>query len=214
MPDQELSLTPGEELANSVTHGIGALLGVAALVVLTVLAAVRGSGWHVVACAIYGATLLSLYLCSTIYHALTNQRAKRVFRVLDHSAIYLLIAGTYTPFTLITLRGVWGWWLFGVVWGLALAGIVFKCFLTGRLQALSTAVYIGMGWLAVIAIRPLLQALPWSGILWLLAGGLFYTSGVLFFCSRRRYAHSVWHVFVVAGSACHFLAVYWYVLPR
>jgi hemolysin III len=142
---------------------------------------------------------------------LTHSRAKRVFRILDHSSIYLLIAGTYTPFALVTLRGAWGWTLFGVVWGLAAAGIVFQCFLVGRLPVLSTAVYVGMGWLAVVAARPLMRALEWSGIWWLVGGGVLYTMGVWFFASRRKYAHAVWHAFVVAGSACHVWAVWRYV---
>lgn len=204
----------GEEIANSATHGVGAALSVAGLVVLVVIAALRGTALQVLACAVYGATLVLLYLSSTLYHALTNGRAKRVFRILDHASIYLLIAGTYTPFTLVALRGAWGWSLFGVVWALAVAGVVLKCFFTGRFHALSTTVYVLMGWLAVVAIRPLLGAIPWSGFLWLLAGGLLYTLGVVFFASRRRYAHAVWHLFVLAGSACHFLAVYRYILSR
>jgi hemolysin III len=137
-----------------------------------------------------------------------------VFRILDHSSIYLLIAGTYTPFTLVVLRGAWGWVLLRLVWTLAVAGIVFKCFSTGRLQALSTAIYVLMGWIAVAAIRPLLRALPWPGFLWLLAGGVLYTGGVVFFVWRRKYSHAIWHLAVLAGSACHFLAVYRYVLSR
>lgn len=198
----------GEEIANSITHGVGAALSVAGLVVMVVVAALRGTSSHVVACAVYGASLVLLYLCSTLYHALTNGRAKRLFRILDHSSIYVLIAGTYTPFTLVTLRGAWGWALFGVVWTLAVMGIVFKCFFTGRLHILSTAVYILMGWIAVVATRPLLQTLPWQGFLWLLAGGLFYTAGVAFFAWRRKYSHTIWHLFVLAGSVCHFFAVY------
>ena len=204
----------GEEIANSITHGVGALLSVAGLTVLVILAAMRGTALHVVTCAVYGVSLVLLYLSSTLYHALTNRRAKYVFRVLDHASIYVLIAGTYTPFTLVTLRGAWGWGLFGAVWTLGVAGIVFKCFATGRLHGLSTFVYIVMGWIAVVAVRPLLQALPWAGFLWLLAGGLFYTLGVVFFALRKRYAHMIWHLFVLAGSLCHFLAVYRYVLPR
>ncbi|HUS18080.1 MAG TPA: hemolysin III family protein [Terriglobales bacterium] len=155
-----------------------------------------------------------LYLSSTLYHALPGARAKRVFRILDHSAIYLLIAGTYTPFTLVILRGVWGWSLFGVVWTLAMGGIIFKGFFTGRLETLSNAVYVGMGWVALVAIRPLLSAMPWEGALWLLAGGIAYTSGLVFYGSKRRYAHAVWHLFVLAGSSLHFFVVYRYVLPH
>jgi hemolysin III len=208
------NMTRDEEIANSITHGVGAALGVVGLVVLVTLAASRGAGLLVLACTVYGLSLVLLYVCSTIYHALENGRAKRLFRILDHASIYLLIAGTYTPFTLVTLKGIWGWSLLVVVWTFALAGIVFKCFFTGKFEALSTALYIVMGWNAVIAIQPLVRALPWSGFLWVLAGGLLYTLGVAFFASRRKYAHTIWHLFVLAGSACHFLAVYRYVLPR
>jgi len=199
----------GEEIASSITHGIGAVLSLAALIAM-ILAA--GSASRIAAVTVYGITLLLLYSCSTLYHALTNHAAKRVFRVLDHSAIYLLIAGTYTPFTLITLRGSWGWALFAIIWSMALSGIVFKIFFTGRYQFLSTAIYVAMGWLAVVAIRPLLHALPWSGFLWMLAGGLSYTLGVIFYAWKARYAHPIWHLFVLAGSACHFYAVFRYVL--
>jgi hemolysin III len=137
-----------------------------------------------------------------------------VFQILDHSSIYVLIAGTYTPFTLVTLRGGWGWSLFGLVWTVAVLGIIFKCFFTGRLHVLSTTVYVLMGWIALVAIRPLLRVLPWHGFLWLLAGGLLYTAGVAFFALRRKYSHSIWHLMVLADSFCHFLAVYWYVLSR
>lgn len=206
-------MTRGEEIANSITHGVGAVLGIAGLVALIIGAALRGNAWHIVTCSIYGATLVLLYVASTLYHALPEGRAKHVFMILDHSAIYLLIAGTYTPLTLVTLGGGWGWALFGFVWGLAALGIVFKSLFIGRLAILSTIVYILMGWCAMIAIRPLLQVMPWNAFLWLLAGGLAYTLGVIFFASKYRYAHTIWHLFVLAGSACHFVAVYKYVLP-
>lgn len=209
-PDARLTL--GEEIANSITHGIGAALSVAGLIVMMVIAAMNGSAWQIVACAVYGASLILLYFCSTLYHALTNPRAKRVFMILDHAAIYVLIAGTYTPFTLVTLRGPWGWTLFGIIWTLAISGIVFKCFFIHRLRTLSTAVYVLMGWCIVVAIRPLLAALPWHGFLWLLAGGLSYTTGVVFYAWKRRYAHAVWHLFVIGGSVCHYYAVYRYIL--
>jgi hemolysin III len=204
----------GEEIANSVTHGVAAACSVAALAILVVSAAMRGDAWHVVSCAIFGVTLILLYLASTLYHALPVGKAKLVFRILDHASIYLLIAGTYTPFTLVTLRGAWGWSLFGVVWTLAVAGVVFQSLLIGRLPALSTSVYVLMGWAVVIAFRPLLHALPWGGVLWLAAGGLSYTLGVFFFVSKSKFAHMVWHLFVIAGSACHFFAVFFYVIPR
>jgi len=197
-----------EEIANSITHGIGAVLSVAGLAAMVVIAARRGTAWEITACAVYGASLVLLYLCSTLYHALAHPGAKRVFRILDHASIYLLIAGTYTPFTLVTLRGGWGWSLFGVVWGLAVAGIVFKCFLTGRWQVLSTGVYVAMGWMALIAIRPLIHAMTFQGLAWLVAGGVLYTAGVAFFAWNRKYAHAIWHLFVLGGSVCHFVAVW------
>ncbi len=208
--------TKGEEIVNSITHGLGALLSLIGLAALIMVAARRSGplGPEMVACVVYGFSLLLLYVCSTLYHAISHRGAKRVMRVLDHCAIYLLIAGTYTPFTLLTLRGPWGQWLFAIIWLLAAAGLIFKCFLTGRLQIFSTVTYILMGWVGIIALRPLLAALPWHAVVWILAGGLFYTGGVAFFAGKWRYAHSVWHVFVMAGSICHFVAVYAYVLPR
>jgi len=204
----------GEIIANSVTHGVGAVLSIAGMAVLLALAATRGDAWHVVSCAIYGASLVLLYTFSTLYHALPGERVKRVFRVFDHSSIYLLIAGTYTPFTLVTLRGAWGWALFGIVWGLAIAGIVFKCFWVDRFAVLSTLLYVLMGWIVIVAVKPLLSVMSWNAFLWLLAGGIAYTAGVLFFASRKAYAHAVWHVFVLAGSVCHYFAVLFHVLPR
>jgi len=204
--------TLGEEIANSITHGIGAALSIAGLVALVAVAALRRPAWQIAACAIYGASLVLLYTSSTIYHALANNRAKRVFKILDHSSIYLLIAGTYTPFTLITLRGPWGWTLFAVVWGLCVCGVVFKSLWIGRLKVASTVVYLLMGWCMVVAIRPLLAALPWTGFMWMLAGGLCYTAGVAFYANSRRFAHSIWHLFVMAGSVCHYWAVFHYVL--
>lgn len=205
-------MTKTEEIANSVTHGLGALLGIAALVLTVVSAALHGTATQVVASSVYGSSLVVLYAASCVYHGLAQGRAKRVFRIVDHCAIYVLIAGTYTPFTLVTLSGAWGWWLFGAVWTLAAAGIAFQCLFVGRMVALSTAVYILMGWLAVVAAAPLLRALPRAGLVWLVAGGLFYSGGVAFFASQRKYAHTVWHLFVLAGSACHFAAVYGYVV--
>jgi hemolysin III len=203
----------GEEIANSVTHGVGLLLAVAGLVVLVTLAAVRGTAWHVVGCSIYGSTLVLLYAASTLYHSIPNARAKRVFRVIDHSAIFLLIAGTYTPFTLINLRGPWGWSLFGVVWGLALFGILFQ---TGKLRhpVLSVVLYVLMGWTVVIATRPLLHAIAPGGLALLVAGGLAYTLGITFYAWKRLpYGHSVWHGFVLLGSAFHFFAILFFVVP-
>lgn len=199
----------GPEIANSITHGAGLLASIAALPVLVVAAAQRGDPWQVVGGALFGTTLILLYLASTLYHAVSGERIKRVMRVVDHSAIYLLIAGTYTPFTLGTLRGPWGWTLLGIIWGLALLGVVAKWTVGFRYPRLSTALYVAMGWLVVIAVQPLAQQLAPGGLAWLAAGGLCYTGGVAFFVTdhRLRYGHAIWHLFVVAGSACHFVAV-------
>ena len=214
MPGTDHSEGFAAELANSVTHGLGAVLSVLALVLLVVLAALHGTARHVVGSAIFGATLVLLYTMSTLYHALRNPRAKRVFKILDHSAIYLLIAGTYTPFCLATLRGGWGWSLFGVVWGLAAAGVAFKTVFTGRFELLSTAVYLAMGWMVMVAAVPLWRALPAPGMAWLLAGGACYTAGVGFYAWRRlRFHHAVWHLFVLGGSLCHVVAVLGSVIP-
>jgi hemolysin III len=208
---QRLSL---EELANTITHGIGLVLSIAGFAVLLVLAILKGTAWHIVACSIYGATLICLYAASTVYHAVISPRLKRALRVLDHSAIYLLIAGTYTPFLLLNLRGAWGWSLLVVVWGLALAGIVSKFWFVGRFPFLSTAVYIAMGWLVIIAAKPVLAHVPSVTLLWLLAGGLSYSAGVVFYAWKGLpYNHAVWHVFVLIGSTCHYFAVLRSVLP-
>jgi hemolysin III len=203
-----------EEIANAITHGIGLLLSIAGFVVLLVLSALRGTAWHIVACSIYGATLICLYAASTLYHAVISRRVKRALRIFDHSAIYLLIAGTYTPFLLVSLRGPWGWSLFGVIWGLALAGVLFKFWFVERFAILSTAVYIAMGWLVVIAAKPVITHLRLTAIIWLLAGGLAYTGGVIFFAAKRiPYSHAIWHLFVLAGSICHYFAVLSTVIP-
>ena len=198
----------GEEIANSVSHGVGLLAAVVAVPFLLVAAIERGEAAGIVGASIFATTMVLLYLTSTLYHALPANRAKRVFRVLDHAAIYLLIAGTYTPFTLGVLRGAWGWTLFGLVWGLALAGVVVKA--VGGVQYLrfSTGLYLVMGWLILIAAKPLWLRLPPWGLFWLFAGGIAYTAGVAFYrADRIRYAHFVWHLFVLAGTACHFIAV-------
>lgn len=208
----ERSQTFGEEIANAVSHGLALVASIAAMPMLVISAARTGSAAAVVGASIFGATLLMLYLASMLYHVLPAGRAKRVFVILDHCAIFLLIAGTYTPFTLGVLNGAWGWSLFGVVWGLALTGILLKSLFGTRCQNLSVALYLGMGWLVVVAVKPMLSAVPVPGLLWLLAGGLSYTFGVVFFHfdHRVRYAHFVWHLFVVTGSVCHFVAVFWY----
>lgn len=201
----------GDEIANSVSHGVGLLAAVAVTPVLVVAAVQRGDPVNIVGASIFGATMVLVYLTSTLYHALPVNRAKRVFRVLDHGAIFLLIAGTYTPFTLGALRGTWGWTLFGLVWGLALAGVVLKAVGGIRYPRVSTCLYLAMGWLVLIAVKPLWLNVATSGLLWLLAGGIAYTAGVAFYASKRiRHNHFVWHLFVIAGTACHFVAVLWY----
>jgi hemolysin III len=197
-----------EEAVNAVTHGVGAAAGAIALAVLVVLAARGGDARDIVSVSIFGATLVLLYLASTLYHAARDPRTRARLKVLDHAAIYLLIAGSYTPFALGALRGGWGWSLFGVIWGLAVAGIMFKLYFTGRFRLASTLIYIGMGWLGLVAAVPLIASLSAMTLFWLVAGGLAYTAGTPFYqAGRFRYAHSVWHVFVLAGSACHVVAV-------
>jgi hemolysin III len=203
-----------EELANGITHGIGLALSVVGLVALVALSIMRGNAWHIAGCTTFGVTLVLLYAASTLYHSFRTPRLKRILKILDHTAIYLLIAGTYTPFTLVNLRGFWGWILFALVWSLCVFGIVWKAFHAERFAIVSTLLYIAMGWLVLIAVKPLLAAVPLSGIVWLLAGGLFYTVGVLFYALKRvPYNHAIWHVFVMAGSICHYFAVMFYVLP-
>jgi hemolysin III len=208
----------GEEVANAITHGLGAALSIAALAILATLAGKRGDIWHVVSLCIYGATMVFLYSASSLYHSVPAPRAKNIFRILDHSSIFLLIAGTYTPVTLVLMRGPWGWALFSVVWAMAIGGIVVKAFLWNKAKMfgyLGVSLYIAMGWLVIIAVKPMLEMLPLGMIAWLLAGGLFYTLGVPFYMWKRLpYHHAVWHLFVLGGSACHFLAILWYVLPR
>lgn len=206
MPRQEYST--GEEVAHSITHGVGAALAVAGLVVLVVLAAMRADAWRIVSFSIYGATLFLLYLASTLYHAFPWPGVKRIFKILDHTSIYLLIAGTYTPICLVAMRGPWGWTLFGLIWAMAIGGIVFKIFLIGKAKILSVVFYIAMGWLVVIAIKPMWAMLPKAAIVWIFAGGAFYTLGVVFYAMKgMRYHHAVWHGFVLGGSVCHFFAM-------
>jgi hemolysin III len=203
-----------EEIAHAITHGLGLLLSIAGLVVLIVFAALRGNAWHVVSVSVYGSTLVLLYSASTFYHALPAPRVKRVFRTLDHAAIYLLIAGTYTPFMLVNLRGGWGWALFGVVWGLALLGVTLEAVAGQRVRVLSVVLYLGLGWLVAIAVRPLMQSVESGGLVLLVAGGLAYSAGVIFYGWKRLpYHHAVWHLFVMAGSLLHFFAVLFYVIP-
>ncbi len=204
----------GEEIANAATHGVGAALSIAGLTVLVVLASLHGTAVHIASVAIYGSTLVLLYLASTIYHAIQHSGAKAVLNVLDHAAIFLLIAGTYTPFTLISMGGVVGWTLFVTVWTLAVAGVLFKVFHRSHSDRVSVPIYLAMGWLIIIAAGELLGAVGVGGAIWLLVGGLFYSLGVIFFIwERLPYNHMVWHLFVMAGSACHYTAVTVYVLP-
>jgi hemolysin III len=210
----ELSTRIREEIANSVTHGIGLALSLVGLAVLVALAVLRGGALHVVSCTVYGVTLVAMYAASTLYHSARSPRAKRALKVLDHCCIYLLIAGTYTPFMLVTLRGGWGWTLFGLVWGLSAFGVVFKVFMGHRFRLASTLTYLAMGWLVVVAIEPLVALTPGGAILWLVAGGLAYTAGTVFYMWRRLpYNHAIWHLFVLGGSVCHYFAVVLYVVP-
>ncbi len=203
-----------DELVNALTHGIGVGLAIAGLVLLVVYGAVNGTAVHVVSGSIFGGTMVLLYLASTLYHSFPWPETKRIFKIIDHSSIYLLIAGTYTPFTLVTLDGAWGWTLFGIIWGLALAGVIFKTMFTGRFPRLSSLIYLGMGWLIVIAIKPLYDALSFWGLFWLFAGGLSYTFGVIFYSWKSLpFSHGIWHLFVLGGTICHFFAVFWHVIP-
>lgn len=197
-----------EEIANAISHGLGAVAALTAGAVLITLVALHGDGWQLAGAIVFCVTLLLLYVASTLYHAIPHPVAKARLKVFDHCAIFGLIAGTYTPFTLIGLRGAWGWSLFAVVWSLAVAGVVFKLFCTGRFKLVSTLIYIAMGWLILVAIVPMTRALDAWALGWLFAGGLAYTAGTFFYLSRRiRYAHAIWHSFVLGGSTCHFLAV-------
>jgi hemolysin III len=204
-------LTLGEEIANSVSHGVGLVLAIVAAPILIIAATRSGTVWNLVGVSVFAASMVLLYLASTLYHALTHGTAKRIFRMLDHGAIFLLIAGTYTPFTLGVLRGPWGWTLFGLVWGLAAVGLTMKIVFGTRFSRLSVVLYLIMGWLVVIAAPEVMHRVPLSGLAWIIAGGIAYTGGVGFYAAHRvRYAHFAWHLFVLAGTTCHFFAVLWY----
>jgi hemolysin III len=206
--DQIIQYSVGEEIVNSLSHGIGALLSVAGLAVLVVFAALYGDNWHIVSFSIFGATLIVLYAASTLYHSFSNPAIKKVFRKLDHSAIFLLIAGTYTPFVLVSLRGAWGWSLFGVIWALAVAGIAVKSITISRFRRLSVVIYVFMGWLGLIAIKELVNAVPLQSFMFLLIGGLSYTTGVIFYaCRKMPFNHGIWHAFVLCGSIFHYFSV-------
>ncbi|HEX8963097.1 MAG TPA: hemolysin III family protein [Rhodocyclaceae bacterium] len=204
----------GEEIANAVTHGVGVVFAIVALAVMTAFAALHGNVFHVTSCAIFGGALVLCYTTSTLYHGIPIERAKRVLRALDHSAIFLLIAGTYTPFMLVNLRGPWGWSLLSVIWALAIGGIVLRLALRGRRHRIVVAFYVAMGWAVVVALRPLLDHVAPGGLALLAAGGLAYTGGIAFYAWRRLpYSHAIWHGFVLLGSALHFFAVLFYVIP-
>jgi hemolysin III len=200
--------SPREERANAITHGVGALAALVGGSVLVTLAATYGNGWQLAGAIVFSLTLVLLYIASTLYHLSHDRVTKGRLKVFDHCAIFLLIAGTYTPFTLVGLREDGGWWLFAAIWTLAVAGVVFKLFFTGRFKGISTLIYIGMGWMAVLAIKPFLRQVPADTLAWLFGGGLAYTLGTVFYMSRRiPFAHAIWHGFVLLGSACHFVAV-------
>ena len=208
---EERRQSPSEEVANAVSAGVGLIAAIAGIPLLFAFGTQRGSDWNVAGAAVFAATTVWLYLASTVYHVLPRTRAKRLFRLFDHMGIFLLIAGTYTPFTLGVLRGTAGWTLFAVVWSLAILGIGFTVFGRLRFRRLSVCIYLALGWLALFAARPFWLHVPLSGLLWLLAGGIAYTVGVVFYLAKRlAYSHFIWHLFVIAGTSCHFCAVLWY----
>jgi hemolysin III len=203
-----------EELANRLTHSLAAAISLVGIVFLVTAASRTGDPYRIVSSAIFCGSLTIFYIISTLYHTIRSPKSRYLFRVLDHAGIYLVIAGTYTPFTLVSLRESSGWVLFGVVWGLAIAGVIFKSFMTHRLAFLAPVFYIALGWLIVVDLEGLLTLVPIKGVLWLVAGGLFYTVGIIFYAiDRIPYNHAIWHVFVIAGSLCHYFSILWYVVP-
>lgn len=201
-----------EEIANAITHGIGALLSIAALVLLIIYSSLYGDGWQIVSFTIFGFTMLLLYVSSTLVHSFPEGKAKYVFEILDHGSIYLFIAGTYTPYLLVSMRGPLGWSLFGIIWGIAIGGVVFKCFFVKKFLFTSTLIYVLMGWMIVFAWGTLTENIAHDGIVLLVVGGIFYTAGALFYVWRGfPYHHAVWHLFVIAGSLCHFFSIFKYV---
>lgn len=205
--------TPLAEKINSFTHGIGALLSLAAFCALVISASFTQNNWHLFSSTVFGISLILLYSASTLYHSAKDIEKKRKLKIFDHAAIYVLIAGTYTPYTLGPLHGPWGWSLFALVWTLAACGVIFKIYFTGRFKLASTLLYLGMGWLIVFALAPLAQALPSAALYWMMAGGFFYTFGTIFYSvSRIPFHHAFWHLFVLLGSACHFCSVFFYVV--
>jgi hemolysin III len=201
----------GEEIANSVTHGVGAALSIAAMSILIYIASQNRDTWRIVSFSIYGSTLFVLYLASTLYHAFTHEKTKRFFRLMDHSSIFLLIAGTYTPPMLIAMRGSWGWSLFCLIWAMAVGGIIFELLYIGKYKFITVGFYMVMGWLVIIAIKPMIEMLPDGMMKWIILGGVFYTFGVVFYVWKKMpYNHAVWHLFVLAGSAMHFFGMLFY----
>ena len=206
--------TIGEEIANSITHGIGAVLSVAGLILLLLSPSAYGDVWRIVSVSVYGSSLVLLYMCSTLYHSVQRPNVKRILRILDHAAIYLLIAGSYTPFALVTMRGPLGWTILGIVWGLAILGILFKVWFIGRFEVLATIGYVLMSWICVIALKQLFAQLGPVGSTWLIVGGAAYMIGVIFFAWQKLpYNHAIWHLFVLCGSICHFFVIFFHVLP-
>jgi len=204
-----------EEKINIITHAIGLLLSIAALVLLIIHASSNGSARHIVSFTIFGASMILLYSASTLYHYSQTPNIRRKLNILDHASIYVLIAGTYTPFTLVTLKGALGWTIFGITWGIALVGVFFKLFYTGKYDKISTIAYVAMGWIIIFAVKPLIENLPLNGLYWLLAGGVFYTIGaVLYSIKNIKYNHAIFHIFVLLGSFSHFMAIYFYVLKH
>jgi hemolysin III len=212
---QSIEQSYGEEIANAITHGAGFILSLLGLIILIYNSALSGTMWHVVSTSLYGITLLLLFLISTLYHSITHPTAKTIFRKLDHISIFLLIAGTYMPLTLVALNGPLGWFLFSLQWAFSLIGIIFKVCCGHRYEIASLILYLLMGWVAIFAIKPIMIALSLKGFMWILYGGIFYTIGVLFFVGDKKfqYFHAVWHVFVLLGSACHFVVVLFYIIP-
>ena len=207
--------SPIEEKINTISHAVGFILCIVALVLLVMHATQNGDVWHIVSFSVFGASLIILYAASTFYHSAKKSELRNRLNIIDHASIYVLIAGTYTPFTLVTLKGTIGWVIFGISWGLALTGIILKLFFTGKYNLMSTIMYVLMGWVIVFAIKPLINNLPLAGLLWLVAGGISYTIGaILYGIKKIKFNHAIFHMFVLTGSICHFMSVYFYVLPR
>ena len=213
--DKKLShYSATEERINIVSHALGLFLSVVALVLLVRHASINGDIWHVVSFSVFGVSLMVLYAASTVYHSAKNSQFRKKMRIVDHASIYILIAGTYTPFTLVILNGFAGWMIFGITWGMAVTGIVLKLFYTGRYDAISTLMYVFMGWIIVFAVEPLIDNLSSDGLFWLVAGGMAYTTGaILYSIDKVKFNHAIFHIFVLAGSFCHFVSVYFYILP-